>query len=231
MLSTIGLLVIFATFIVKDILLERVKDSIASVDSAQLLFEVKQEIGVLREGINRLSLQSRFGVGGAKQDTQDINQLLKIGYSKRVESIDQTTELESFETEVEEFARKAQYETYFDKQIQEPNERLSDIQTETRAIDDEVQTIMHSRSTPRERAGRLRLVLAREDAQLDNLDKINEDFAVAYAMVLARIISESDRHEMQYRGYTHLSWVLYMFGWLLTFTGVICGVKGVDGAD
>jgi hypothetical protein len=224
-ISVVGLFIVFAGFIAKDIKRETLKDSIESVDTSQALFQTKQAIGTLHEDLNRFVIRDKFKVERFKQGTRDVYQLVTILDRQESGADDEIKELRSFEAQVKQLCERASCAESFDKGIEEPNKRLLVVQDLLGRIKNEKQKIMNA--NPKARSEALCDLLKRIDIQLLELDKIDEHLAVAFAIEYAKIFTQSKENERQYNVYTKLSWWLYGAGWFLTLLGTLFDVEKI----
>ena len=215
LITILGFLILFVTFVVKDAIKEQVKDEVASLESADSLFTSTVETAAVFSMVVRLKTDISISMG--RQDTvrSVIDQIEPY-------CLEATLKVRSLRRLVETLPEDSGLHNSLDDLVQ----RNGSLIERVNKIEDELKKPEHvERKLDDEPDNGLSQELRKLAFDVNGLLKEISNVKVAAVQKSAEI-KQAEQQKLKY--YTYLSYALYGLGWSLAFYGRLTGVEGVE---
>jgi len=223
MLTFVGALIVFSTFIVKDALKEQLRDFGDSIDKAESLYLVREDTMAILKELQPLQRQPYYN-----EEIQNPPQRLKrlgdfADLVKRDHELNHMAVLKSEDllTRLPESVRRQD-----ESDLNSINEKYASDHATLREWDERYfKSGLSSR----------RVTTAQEDL-IVGLELIGGEFEGITSTFTAKVLAQARQveasNERRYEIATWASWFLYVLGWGLGLAGRLVGVEGIgDGGD
>jgi hypothetical protein len=219
LVTFIGALIVFVTFVIKDGLREQLKDLVSSIDSAESVFAIRNDTATTAMWLQRLQEQVDWIAEKIKlKGTSYSGDMVERMHSS-LEIINEVHEsLDVSLGNISQLLEKVPGQQQNEKKHKEIEDRLRDLREQREAL------LMIFTREPMSILWKIAPLLSETQKASDDTRQFAKD-------VLAEATKERKQRERVVNATTWTSYVLYTLGWGLGLAGRVYGVDGVEGAD
>ena len=213
LLELLGLLVVFITFVIKDGIRDLLKDRVSTLAASEASFMIRHEISTVSHKIDELKPT-------LIEEEIDPSVLTEIETRDEIKRLKDSVSVYTSRTWF--LIDALPNNDALEKRISDINKRVDNFVGE--ASDIEAEAGQRPPLTNVKVSNKTFLTLGKGLS-------VQDDINIFQWEVFNAADKAAEAAEYRYKWATWTSWLFYEFGWLLTFTARLLGVKGIEGGN